>query len=124
MKKYILVLLSLLMIGCASVKKDICQDLRDRMPDKPVVITSKMELQKFLFWKGAELAQEMHNANNEGRQCVEAHIFMTFNNIESYGEVCAELREDGFYFIETSCDYRAGEEIKRRDHLERKVEGQ
>ncbi len=121
MKKLLLVLVALAM-GCASapvVKKDICDELRDRMPGKAVVISDKTMLNEYMYFKGASLAEKMKMGSNPA--CIEAHIYMQFNGIESYGEVCAEEREDGLYFIETSCDYKAGEEIKRRDHLERKI---
>jgi hypothetical protein len=121
MKKALLILVALAM-GCASspvVKKDICDELRDRMPGKAQVLMSEEELNQYMYWKGAELAVVMKKGITPA--CVEAHIYMNYNGIESYGEVCAEKREDGLYFIETSCDYKGGEEIKRRDKLERKL---
>lgn len=125
MKKLVMLLAVLFMAGCMSTpksvpNKDICETLRDRMPGKAVVIRDKMELDSFMYNLGGELAQEMARSD-DNTACVYAHVYLQFADIESYGEVCAETREDGTYLIETSCDYKAGEEVKRRDHLEHRL---
>ena len=124
MKRLVVLIAMLGLLGCAGVgvdkDEDLCSRLHRLAPSTATVTNGQAEVNQYMYYLGAELAVKMKQSETN-EACVYGHMHMMHMNLTTIGEICAEKRDDGTYLIETSCDYQGGEEVKRRDHVEHKL---
>ena len=130
MKKIIAVLALVFLVGCAfmstkapvpDIPDDVCAWVDENNTKDTTVVASLVEEQEYMYWLGAELSRSMDMYPDAGRWCVWSDLHMMHRNLTNKGQVCAEVRDDGLYICETSCDYVAGTVTKVRWNVCSKV---
>ncbi len=108
MKKLLIFAVALL-IGCAGApikEVDVCEEIRDSVTIGITVLESEKDWEVYFTDVGRKLAYNMRVGNNDR---VEVSILHALTNQEIKGYFTMEEESDGWYTIETLCEYTQGE---------------
>jgi hypothetical protein len=111
--KRLIVLLAML-VGCTGVAVkpdvDICETIRNNTSIEITVLREERDWEVYFTEVGRKLAYNMKVGSDE---CVEVNILSAQHNQEIKGYYCVEQRDDGWYTVETLCEYTQGEATDR-----------
>jgi hypothetical protein len=113
MKRTILIVLAALLIGCAGtsvVKEDPCDQIRENIKTDITVLYDDKDWEVYFVFVGGKLAKNMRLGIEE---CVEVNILSARHNQELVGYYCMVKKADGWYTIETLCEFTEGEVTDR-----------
>jgi len=111
----------LFLIGCVStppVKTDVCEQLRNDLKTDITVLHSEKDWEIYFVMVGGKLA---HNMRVGSEECVEVNVLHAPTNQELKGYYCMEKKSDGWYTVETMCEYTQGEVTDRSIGVTKKL---
>jgi len=121
MKRFLLIALATMFIGCASipvVKEDICDQISQNIKTEITVLHSEKDWEIYFVGVGGKLAYNMKVGSND---CVEVNVLHAPTNQELKGFYCMEKKPEGWYTVETMCEFTQGEVTARSIGVARKL---
>jgi hypothetical protein len=120
--KRLLVLITAFMIGCVStpvvVQEDVCLQMRENMKTDITVLYDDNDWEVYFVLVGGKLAKNMRLGTEE---CVEVNILSAQHNQELVGYYCMVKKADGWYTIETLCEFTQGVITDRSINIYKKL---
>jgi hypothetical protein len=121
MKRTILIALTALFMGCAStpvIETDVCERIRETTKTEITVLYDERDWETYFTEVGRKLSYNMSIGSSE---CVEVNILSAQHNQEIKGYYCMEKGADGWYTVETMCEYTQGEVTDRSIGFRKKL---